>query len=115
MNRYEHEATFCPRLGQPYHFKYWDRCGCGRLQHYEDAKVYQAPEPVRQQRELTPDQLRASRALKDRWPKMTSKNRRQRLALEMGIEERFAIISEFDAVECATVIEICTEREGKVA
>ena len=110
MDRYEHEAGFRPRPGQPYHFKYWDRCGCGHLQHYEDAKVYPASAPARPQRELTPDQLQASRALKDRWPNTTSKMRRQWLSLEMGIEERFAIVAEMDSVECATVVEICAEQ-----
>lgn len=114
MDRYEHQAGFAPRPGQPYHFKYWDRCGCGHLQHYEDAKVY-AIEPNRPQRQMTPEQIRASRALKDRWPATSSKRRRQWLASEMGIEERFAIIGDMDAVECATVIEICAEPTRKGA
>ncbi len=109
MDRFEHERGFKPRPGGPFYFRYWDRCGCGHLQHYEDAKVYAAMQAARPQQTLTPEQLRASRALKDRCAGMTSKRRRQWLAEQMGIEERYAIISQFDAVECATVIEICAE------
>ena len=107
MRRFGHSKWWTPRPGQPFHFKHWDICGCGHLQHYEDAKVYAANSAVRPQRELTPDQLTASRALRACCGNMTSKKRRQWLAEQMGIEERYAIISEFDAVECETVIKIC--------
>ncbi len=111
MVRREHPKGWVPRIGQPFYYRYWDMCpNCSHLQHYDDAKVYAVARSSTPQRELTPDQLRASRAIKDRCTGMTSKRRRQWLAEQMGIEERYAIISQFDAVECATVIEICAER-----
>ena len=106
MRRRGHPSWWSPRPGQPFYFKYWDSCYCGHLQHYEEAKVYAVP-PQRPQRELTPEQLAASSAVKAKCSGMSSKRRREWLAEQMGIEERYAIISEFDAVECATVLEIC--------
>jgi hypothetical protein len=110
MRRFGHPKGWLPRIGQPFYFSWWDRCGCGHMQHYEEAKVWSdAARPPH--RELTKDQLRASRALKDRCAGMTSKKRRRWLAEQMGVDERFAVISEFDAVECATVLEICGLKE----
>lgn len=113
MQRFEHPKGWRPRPGQPFHFKFWDRCGCGHLKHYEQAKVHAEWALRRPQKELTPDQLRASRALRARLPDSTSKRRRQWLAEQMAIEERFAIISEFDAVECETVVQICEAKNSR--
>ena len=109
-HRYEHPKGFVPRPGAPYYFRYWDRCdGCGFIQHYEEAKEFLGSAPqARERPPMTPDQIRALRAIKDRLPTTSPKERRRWIAEQMGIEERYAIISEFDAVECATVIEICS-------
>ncbi len=40
MDRVVHHPDWKPREGQPYYFRYWDKCGCGMLQHYEAAKVH---------------------------------------------------------------------------
>lgn len=108
MRRYNHPPGWEPRQGQPFYFSYWDRCACGHIQHYEKAKVALArpaePEP---EIKLTPDQKAAAHALNARWPKLTSRRRRQWLADQMGIEERYAIFAGFDSVECETVMAIC--------
>lgn len=112
MDRFEHEKGFKPRDGQPYYFRHWDRCSCGHLQHYEDAKVFcgTAPKFGGQSRPLNQDQARAAAALRAKLPNATSKKRRRWLAEKMGIEDRYASIADFDAVECATVLEICGEQ-----
>lgn len=57
--------------------------------------------------ELRPDQQEAYRALNARCRGLPSKERRAWLAKRMGIEERYAIISFMDSVECRFVMEIC--------
>lgn len=40
MKRFEHGRDWKPKLMQPYHFAFWDRCiACRHVQHYEAAKV----------------------------------------------------------------------------
>lgn len=41
MQRCAHGATWKPKEGQPYYFKFWDICRrCRHMQHYEAAKVW---------------------------------------------------------------------------
>ena len=42
MQRRSHKGSWTPKLNQPYYFSHWDKCRCGRLQHYEEAKVFLA-------------------------------------------------------------------------
>lgn len=47
MKRYEHGPLWKPKEGQPYYFRYWDKCSrCLHLQHYEVAKVLLIEEDV---------------------------------------------------------------------
>jgi len=39
MKRFSHGQNWKPKQRQPYFFRYWDKCKCGMLQHYEAAKV----------------------------------------------------------------------------
>lgn len=43
MKRYGHRPEWKPSHSQPYYFRYWDKCKCGMLQHYESAKVNLTP------------------------------------------------------------------------
>lgn len=40
MQRFGHGPTWQPKKAQPYFFAWWDKCRCGRIQMYEEAKVY---------------------------------------------------------------------------
>lgn len=45
MERFGHGHLWKPKQTQPYYFRYWDKCRCGMLQHYEAAKVMLVDEP----------------------------------------------------------------------
>lgn len=111
MRRFGHSDGWKPRAGQPYHYRYWDCCAiCHHMQHYDDAKVWAE---LKLDRPLTPEQKAAYHALKVRCPRMTPSDRRRWLAEQMGIDGQYAIVAEFDAVECATVVAICTETDRR--
>ena len=41
MQRCTHGEQWRPKVGQPYYFRFWDRClKCKHLQHYESAKTW---------------------------------------------------------------------------
>ena len=41
MGRFCHHQSWQPRKGQPFYFRYWDKCKkCRSVYHYEIAKVF---------------------------------------------------------------------------
>lgn len=46
MKRFEHAPDWKPKANQPYYFRFWDKCSCKMLQHYEWAKVWVASDDI---------------------------------------------------------------------
>lgn len=60
MQRVEHGDGWKPKMGQPYCFRYWDKCAsCRHIQHYEAAKVPLIEEDVDAPRDELTEQFKA--------------------------------------------------------
>lgn len=112
MDRFQHEEGWKPRSGQPFYFQYWDRCGCGRIQHYEAAKVEIAPPKPNLPPAPPPDsplaaaRSEAKRAIDARIGRnCKGAKRRKFIADLLCIEERYAYLGRMDEVECFSIVE----------